>query len=289
MNKVLLRVLGSAQDAGLPHPNCYCDNCKRAMDDPKFKRTAASLAIILPEEKRWHLIDATPDMKEQMIALQRAHNLEGQVMNSVFLTHAHIGHYPGLMFLGKESMNTKQVPVYTGSLMQTMLETHAPWSQLTGLENILLKEIAHDIPVHLEEGVDITPVEVPHRNEFSETFGFCIEGPTKKVLYIPDIDSWDKWEQRIEEVCEKVDICLLDATFFSSSDLAHLGDRDLSEIPHPMITNTMDRLQHLTDTCAIYFTHFNHSNPALHQDGVTRKLIESNGFFLADDGLEFVL
>ena len=291
MGEVILQVLGTAQDAGLPQPNCYCANCTKAMDDPAFKRQAASLGIVFPDKNEWHLIDASPDFKEQIVMLQRAHGLEGRVMESIFLTHAHIGHYPGLIFLGKEAMNTKNVPVFTGPMMKHVLETHAPWSQLTDLGNIQLQTIEHGISTRLEESVDVEPVKVPHRNEFSETFGFWIKGPNKNVLYIPDIDRWDEWELDVVEVCQQADICLLDATFFSDYDLADSGggDRDLNEIPHPFITDTMERLKGITDTCAIYFTHFNHSNPALSTTSEERKFIERNGFHIAYDGMTFVL
>lgn len=291
MGEVILQVLGTAQDAGLPQPNCYCDNCTKAMVDPTFKRRAASLAIVLPEKKQWHLIDAAPDFKEQIAMLQHAHGMEGHVMDSIFLTHAHIGHYPGLIFLGKEAMNTKNVPVFTGPLMKTVLETHAPWRQLTDLGNIQVQAIEEGIPTGLDEDLEVVPVKVPHRNEFSETFGFWIKGPKKKVLYIPDIDSWEEWCIDVVEACKQADICLLDATFFSASDLADIGSsgRDLSEIPHPFITDTMDRLKSITDTCAIYFTHFNHSNPALKQDSEARDFIEKNGFHIANDGMIFHL
>ncbi|REB07454.1 pyrroloquinoline quinone biosynthesis protein PqqB [Sporosarcina sp. BI001-red] len=291
MGEVILHVLGTAQDAGLPQPNCYCDNCTKAIDNPTFKRRAASLAIVLKDKNQWHLIDASPDFKEQIIMVQRTHGMEGLVMDSIFLTHAHIGHYPGLIFLGKEAMNTKNVPVFTGPLMKNVLESHAPWRQLTDLGNIQVQAIEQGISTNLDNDVEVTPVKVPHRNEFSETFGFWIKGPKKKVLYIPDIDSWDEWDLDLVEACKQADICLLDATFFSESDLSDSGRgaRDLSEIPHPFITDTMERLKSITDTCAIYFTHFNHSNPALKQNSDARDFIEKNGFHIANDGMTFDL
>ena len=291
MGEVILHVLGSAQDAGVPQPNCYCVNCTKAMDDPAYKRRAASLGIVFPESGNWHLIDASPDFKEQLVMLQRANGLEGRVMNSIFLTHAHIGHYPGLMYLGKEAMDTRHVKVHAGPLMKEVLQTHVPWRQLSDLGNIGIDVLSDGIPVLLDKGVEMVPFDVPHRNEFSETFGFWINGPNKKVVYIPDIDSWEEWKLDIAEVCAQADICLLDATFFSAGDFAGSGDsgRDLREIPHPFMTETMERLKELTGICDIYFTHFNHSNPALAETGDERNFIEHHGFHLAEDGLTFVI
>ncbi|GKV56690.1 coenzyme PQQ synthesis protein B [Sporosarcina sp. NCCP-2222] len=288
MGQVILQVLGTAQDAGVPQPNCYCKNCTRAMEDPAWKRRAASLAVILPETRQWHLIDASPDFKEQLILLQRKFRLEGHVMDSILLTHAHIGHYPGLMYLGKEAMSTSGVSVYTGRMMKRMLETHAPWRQLKDLGNILLQELEDGKPVRLAEHFTVTPVDVPHRNEFSETFGFWIQGPKKRVLYIPDIDSWDEWGLDVIDACRKADICLLDATFFSSDDLADSGrsDRDLRDIPHPFITDSIARLKEIARETDIYFTHFNHSNPVLDPGSEARRFVETNGFHVAEEGME---
>ncbi|WP_099363974.1 MBL fold metallo-hydrolase [Fredinandcohnia onubensis] len=286
MSEVILSVVGTAQDGGLPQANCFCENCKRAMEDPKYKRTAASLAIILPEENKWHLIEATPDLREQMARLQMRYGMESKLMSSIFLTHAHIGHYPGLMFLGKEAINSRKLPVMAGSKMKKLLEKDAPWSQLTALENIVVQEIKDRHQVNVSSEVTVTPVTVPHRNEFSETFAFWIKGPNKKVLFIPDIDRWEEWEIDIREAVKEADICFLDGTFHSPQDLANIG-RDYRQVPHPLMTETMELLQDLVGETEIYFTHLNHSNPVLYKGGALRKEIEAKGFYIADEEMEF--
>lgn len=288
MSEVIVHVLGTAQDAGLPHPNCFCENCLRAMQNPAAKRTAASLAVVLPEEKSWHLIDATPDLKEQMIHLQIKYNLKEQLMASIFLTHAHLGHYPGLLFFGKEAMNTHKMPVFVGEKMENLLKKDAPWIQLTTQENIRLKQMESQQEIKLSTQVSIIPIEVPHRNEFSETFGFWIQKQNKKILYIPDIDRWEQWDVNIYEACKEADICLLDGTFYSEQDFKEI-DRDPREIPHPLITDTMERLQSLTEQTEIYFVHLNHSNPVLNPNSNARAVLEKRGFHIAEDGMEFIL
>ncbi|MFC5589027.1 MBL fold metallo-hydrolase [Sporosarcina soli] len=288
MSEVILHVLGTAQDAGLPHPNCYCENCTAAINNPHLKRFASSLAIVHPKEKTWQLIDATPDLKDQLIRVQMKFNLQGQLMDRIFLTHAHLGHYPGLLYLGREAIGATGVPVMAGTKMKAMLENQAPWSQLTKLHNIELQEINDGQTIAVSPQVRITPVDVPHRNEFSETFGFWIEGPKKKVLYIPDIDRWEQWDTDIYQACEEADICLLDGTFHSAEDLEKIG-RDYREIPHPLMTETMDRLQDLVEKTDIYFTHLNHSNPAIRSDKSIRNLIEAKGFHIAEEGMDFLL
>ncbi|NEU32067.1 pyrroloquinoline quinone biosynthesis protein PqqB [bacterium LRH843] len=288
MSEVILSVLGTAQDAGLPQPNCFCKNCTEAINNPKFRRLAASLAIVLPNERRWHLIDATPDLKEQMARLQIKYNMQGQLMDSIFLTHAHLGHYPGLLFLGREAIGAAGVPVMAGQKMKQLLVEHAPWSQLTKLGNIELQEIRDGQSLPISQHVTVKPVIVPHRNEFSETFAFWIEGPNKKVLYIPDIDRWNEWDQDIYKACAEADICLLDGTFYSEAELEKIG-RDYREIPHPVMTETMNLLRDLAEKKEIYFTHLNHSNPSLGSDNNIRNLIEAKGFHIAEEEMEFKL
>ncbi|MCZ2257356.1 MBL fold metallo-hydrolase [Sporosarcina sp. G11-34] len=285
MSKVIVNVLGTAQDAGIPHPNCFCGHCKKALTDHSFKRLAASLAVVFPEEKQWHLIDASPDFKEQLSTLQMRYGLEGQLMESIFLTHAHIGHYPGLLFLGREAIGAKGITTYAGRKMKTLLENEAPWSLLTEIGNIDVNEMTGGKAVPLGGGVSIRPVEVPHRNEFSETFGFWIEGPNRKLLYIPDIDSWDEWSIDIHGAAKEADICLLDATFHSTKEIEQMG-RDYREIPHPVMTETMDRLQDLVGGTEIYFTHFNHTNPAINPSNTFTKQVEERGFYIAEEGME---
>jgi pyrroloquinoline quinone biosynthesis protein B len=285
MSEVILSVLGTAQDAGLPHPNCFCKNCTEAISNPQFRRFAASLAIILPDEESWHLIDATPDLKEQMARLQLKYNLKAKLMDSIFLTHAHLGHYPGLLFLGREAIGARGIPVMAGTKMKHLLEEQAPWSQLTNLGTINVQEIHDGQDIQVSPLVTVTPVDVPHRNEFSETFAFWIKGPNKKVLYVPDIDRWHEWDHDIYAVCEEADICLLDGTFHSPKDLMNIG-RDYREIPHPLMTETMERLKDLTEQTEVYFTHLNHSNPAIDSDQQIRQEIEAKGFRIAEEEME---
>ncbi|MEN2767414.1 MBL fold metallo-hydrolase [Ornithinibacillus xuwenensis] len=288
MSNVILSIIGTAQDGGIPHPNCFCENCRLAMQDQDFKRLAASIAIIIPDEGAWHLIDATPDIKEQLRLLQLKYHLAGEMMRSIFLTHAHMGHLPGLLFLGKEAINTKSIPVYAGTQIKKLLLEQAPWKQLHNDENIVVREIHHKESVKLSKSLSIKPLLVPHRNEFSETFGYWIDGPTKSVLYIPDIDRWKDWNLDIVSLAKEADICLLDGTFYSPKDLEKIG-RDLQDIPHPPITETMDLLQEVASKTKIIFTHLNHSNPVIHPDGASKKQIESRGFFIAEERQEICI
>lgn len=281
-------ILGVAQDGGLPQPGCVCVNCRRARTDSTHRRMPACLALLEGNgSNRWHLFEATPQLPgqvERMMALGPGYPL----MSSVFLTHAHIGHYTGLMHLGREVVSTSSLPVYAGERMSEILRHHAPWSQLVSLGNIAVEPLVADKPVSLNPALTITPLAVNHRNEFSETFGFIIRGPRASCLFLPDIDNWSHSPFDIRELAATVDYCLLDATFFSADELP---GRNICEIPHPLVTQTMDLLQGVVNQglTQVVFIHMNHSNPLLDLDTPEYDLVHSRGYSVAYEGMHIVL
>ena len=290
---VRVRVLGIAQDGGLPHAACRCNHCDAARKDPARSSGVASLAIIAPTAKKVYLVDATPDIREQLALLQDVRNAPvGKVdrapIDGVLLTHAHMGHYLGLAYLGFEAVSTKGVPVWASERMGDFLRQNGPWDQLVKLENILLKKAKAGKAISLSDGVRVIPFEVPHRAEYTDTLAFRIEGPTKRILYIPDTSPWEKWEKPMEHSLEGIDIALLDATFFSG---AELPGRDLTKIGHPLIRDTMKRLEARVKAgkLEVYFIHLNHSNPALDPKSEAAAEIERRGFHVARVGQEFSL
>jgi len=280
------------QDGGLPHPACSCERCVRARRDPTFRRHVASLAIHLPQSDRVVLIDATPDLREQLsavAALRRTPRPSGKVdrapVDGVFLTHAHIGHYLGLAFLGFEAVHTQALPVYASPRMAAFLRGNGPRSQLVRIGNIALREIQPNVPVPLGEGVTVSGFPVPHRDEYSDTLAFVIRGPHAAVLYVPDTDAWRTWSRPLPEILKagSIDVALLDGTFYSGDELP---GRDVTKIGHPLMTETMDLLEQLVKGGKLraVFTHLNHSNPALDPASAARKAIEARGFAVAGEG-----
>ncbi|MBS8265669.1 pyrroloquinoline quinone biosynthesis protein PqqB [Mesobacillus boroniphilus] len=285
---ITVKILGTAQDGGIPQANCFCNNCTEAINNPSKKRFASSLGILLPDLKKWYMLDATPDFKDQLLLINKDH--QAFKLDGIILSHAHIGHYTGLMFLGKEAMATNELDIFAGNKMKNMLTKHFPWKQLVDLNNINIKDLIADHPIKLESNLTITPLEVPHRNEYSETFGFVISGLNKKILYIPDIDKWEEWDCNLVDIASKVDYCFIDATFYSEEELKQLG-RNFKDIPHPYITDSMDLLQKVVDRnkCEVYFLHFNHTNPILNSGSAERTALKNRGFKIAEEGMEFHL
>lgn len=247
-------VLGIAQDGGYPQAGCTREDCLEAWRDPSKRERVASLGIVDPVSGQRWIIDATPDFPSQM------NSLGGRAPDGILLTHAHIGHYLGLAHLGREVLGAKGVPVYAMPRMREFLERNGPWSQLVSLRNIELIKLEDNVEIALNSRIHVTPIRVPHRDEFSETVGFVVRGPSRSVLWLPDIDKWEKWDVPLESMLERVDVAWLDGTFFTAEELP---GRDLREIPHPLITETMSRLANSPLRERVRFIHLNQSNPLL--------------------------
>ena len=273
-------VLGIAQDAGYPQINCKKKCCSATWNNPELQRTTSCLAIVDPTTNQQWIIDATPNIKEQLQLLKSKTGTEN--IDGVLLTHAHMGHYTGLMHFGREVMGTKNIPVFVMPKMKTFLEENGPWSQLVELENISLQKLKSDSTINLNENIKIKPFLVPHRDEFSETVGYEITINNKSLIFIPDIDKWEKWGTNITELIKKVDYAFLDATFYKNGELK----RDMSEIPHPFVEESMKLFSELSDDDKqkIHFIHFNHTNPLFIEGSEAEEEVFEKGLNIAKEG-----
>ena len=272
-------VLGTVQDAGSPQAGCKKECCKHLFDNPDYTRKVTSLGLVDPISKETWLFEATPDLPAQQKILT-AEIGKNEAPNGVFLTHAHIGHYTGLMYLGHESMGAENVPVYTMPRMKEYLESNGPWSQLVNFKNIDLKKMAHDSSFNLNKRIKVTPFLVPHRDEYSETVGYRIETTSKSLLFIPDINKWNIWERSIVDEIAKVDYAFLDATFYDNNEV----NRDMSEIPHPFVQESMDLFKDMTvnEKTKVHFIHFNHTNPLLNSTSEEFSTVKNLGYQIAE-------
>jgi len=246
-----ITVLGTAQDGGYPHIGCQKKCCADVYSGKSKRKSVVSLGLIDKENRQKWLFDATPDLHTQLATLEQHHLKKETLIDGIFLTHAHIGHYTGLMYFGREAFGKKDIPVFTMPKMKNYLENNGPWSQLISLQNIVLKNLQHNATIALNSRLKVTPFLVPHRDEFSETVGYNIKGTTKTALYIPDI----------------------------------------TEVPHPFIEETVSLFEHesMATKNKIIFIHFNHTNPALQENSKERNAIEKLGFRFASEGDNYQL
>jgi pyrroloquinoline quinone biosynthesis protein B len=266
-------LLGTAQDGGLPQAGCHCPNCQAAWDDPARRAWVTCLGLVDHTARRSWLIDATPDFREQAQALYEL--APDCPLAGILLTHAHVGHYAGLIHLGREAWNTRALPLYASQRMAGFLSAHAPWSQLVALGNVELRLLTPDRELQFSPHLALTPLLVPHRDEYSDTLAFVVAGATqgagRRLFYCPDIDAWDRWDRDLRPFVAGLDVALLDGTFFSADELP---GRDIAQIPHPLATDTAERLAGVE--CDVRLSHLNHTNP-LHRPGPERESLAARG------------
>ena len=275
-------VLGVGQDAGVPQMGCSSPFCDRAWMDKSLRRMVSSIALVDPTTGNRWIFDATPDLPEQFQELKRITGDRTNRLTGIFLTHAHIGHYTGLMYLGKESMNAVRIPVWAMPRMKEFLENNGPWSQLVNIGNISIEPLKADTAVRLSPTITVTPFLVPHRDEYSETVGYRIVVSGESLLFIPDIDKWQKWDRDLKDAVRENHHLLIDGTFFKDGEIP----RPITEVPHPFVTETMDLLKDLpaSQRSKVTFIHFNHSNPLVQGSREQIAEVRAKGFGVAEEG-----
>ena len=285
--KQYITILGTAQDGGFPHIGCQKQCCNDFYKGILPKQQVVSLGLVDKESQQKFLFEATPDISTQLADLEKNHLKTNTIIDGVFMTHAHMGHYAGLLYFGKEALGKKDIPVYAMPKMKEFLSNNGPWSQLVTTQNIVFLDLQKDSIVPLSNALKVTPFLVPHRDEFSETVGYKIEGNTNSALFIPDINKWSLWEKNIVEEVKKVDYAFIDATFFKEGEI----NRPMSEVPHPFIEETVALFENesLATKNKVIFIHFNHTNPALQSNSKERNDLELLGFRFATEGQRFKL
>ena len=278
-------VLGVAQDAGMPQVGCYAERCEKARgrENPRF---AASLALIDPDADRFYLVDATPDITRQLDLIEepgfRRRAGQRRPFDGIFLTHAHIGHYAGLAVLGREGLGIDPTPTYCTAQMADYLRSNGPWELLVREGRLDLRPVTPSVWTRIDANLEARALVVPHRPEYADTVGWVFRGPTQTILYLPDIDSWERWELAVENVVASVDVALLDASFYSGSEVP---GRNIEDIPHPLVPHSMDRLQGRVDAGdRVIFTHINNTNPAIFEDSPEAAEVYRRGFEIATEG-----
>ncbi len=280
---VQITFLGTAQDGGIPQVGCGCKTCTEIREGKRAKSLQVALGVENTETKNKYIFEATPAFAEQYHKFIAEDNA---TLDGIFLTHAHIGHYTGLMYLGRETLNSKAIKVYVSKKMASFLSSNAPWSQLINLKNIELVEFESGKEISLAGGITVIPIEVPHRNEFADTHSFIIKGE-KSFFFVPDIDSWEGFEDKLKDLHTSCDYLVVDATFYTKKELGDLRGRSYSEVPHPTVEETIDFIENnnlKSDNAKIILTHFNHTN-LLFKDEEKIAKVKEMGMIISEDDM----
>ena len=155
-----VKVLGTIQDGGFPQIDCNKACCQNQWLNPK-KKFVSSIAVVDESEKKQWIIDASPEIKFQTKLLKEKTNIKN--IEGVFLTHAHIGHYTGLMYYGNEAAGSRDLKVYAMPKMKKFLEKNGPWNHLLKQRNIKLIKLSKNNTINISANLKIKPFLVPHR------------------------------------------------------------------------------------------------------------------------------
>ena len=191
------------------------------------------------------------------------------------------------IFLFKSIVKTKyqlliaELPGHNFNLKQTNYGLEHFTNNIFLFKDINIYKILRSLIIYLK----IKPFLVPHREDYSETVGFKIATSKKELIYIPDIDNWEKWDISITELIKNIDFALVDGTFFSEREI----ERDISLIPHPLVKDSLKLFSNLKakERNKIIFTHFNHTNPLIDESSKEHEEVLSKGFRIAKEGDNF--
>jgi pyrroloquinoline quinone biosynthesis protein B len=273
--------LGTAQDGGVPHAGCRCPRCSHARAHPGDRPLVASLGLLDRDGGNAWIIDATPDFTEQLALL---HDAAPECrLRGILLTHGHVGHYTGLVHLGREVMDARGLSLYGTASMLAFLAGNAPWRLLIERGNLRPRELRPGRPEPLAPGLAAEPVAVPHRAEATDTVAFLLRGARHSLFYCPDLDRWEDCRFDPRALLGTCDTALVDGTFFDADEL---HGATMSEVPHPSVRQSLARFAGLGRD--LRFTHLNHSNPLL-LPGPEREEVERAGFRILQRGDRFTL
>ena len=311
-----VKVLGIAQDGGHPHAACR-KVCCTSVQSPADINYPVALGIT-ESDGTTHLIEATPNVADQLRFVWRIHNAPTNIVEDfsrrgvdhLWVTHAHMGHCDGLRQFGREVMHAKGIKLHVSLSMAELIAKTPIWnimvedwrnfilepfntSMKTGDE--LISEQAKQAVMGPSGELLVEPVRVPHRGELSDMHAFIFRGIERSLLFLPDHDTWKETlelyeSETIREFLKKlkVDIALIDGTFWSLEELGQ--SRDQREVPHPPICKSLEMLgQRQPHDPDIYFTHLNHTNPILNNSSKEYKKLTDAGWKVATQGMVFLL
>lgn len=264
-----VEILGSVQDGGVPHlgANSKADEMARQNRENIKYVTSVLLKEGESNNSPKYLIEASPDIRYQV---------DAGYIDGVFIPHTGLGHVTGLLYFGKEGQNAQDLNVHTNKDVERFLMNNDPYRYLLDRENIEIQNLGDQQEMELMGG-KITSYQYEHAALVEKTTGYMIEGESKKLFYLSDIDEINR---DVKEKVKEADIAILDGTFYSKDEIERY-----EEVPHPTIPETMEKFSE-TDT-EIYFIHMNHTNPVLIEDTEERQEVEERGFGVVEKGMEF--
>ena len=295
-------LLGSAAGGGFPQWNCWCRCCRVARSDPSAARPRTqSSAAISVDGCRWFLLNASPDVREQLRWVQTENNpltVRHVPVEGVLVTDAEIDHTLGIVLL-REAGN---LPVYATPAVQSILDRDSRLLPTTrAFSNVPVTELSLNTPVPLRyrdgsaSGFTVEAFPVPAgpprfatRAEAGHTVGLMLreEATGKVCAFVPGCGDLDT--ALLGRLAE-ADALLFDGTFWADDELIALGigDRTAREMDHLPIDGRGGSLERLAALPCQYrvYTHINNTNPILLEHSPERATVARTGVIVGFDGL----
>jgi pyrroloquinoline quinone biosynthesis protein B len=294
-------VLGSAAGGGFPQWNCLCPVCQLAWNgDRRVKARSQSSLAVSADGERWLLLNASPDLRQQIIAAPSLHPQGGprqSPIRAVFVTNADVDHLAGLLTLREQQGFT-------------LFGSRATLAQAaTGMFGVLNKDLVEtrtidlDHPIDTGLGLTVTAFAVPGKvalylegdsldigAETETTVGLEISDGTKSFFYVP---GCAKINEGILKRLAGAELLFFDGTTFTDDEMVTLGlsKKTAWRMGHVAMSGENGSLK-LLATCGIgrkIYVHINNTNPVLIEDSAPRLTVERAGWDVAYDGMEVCL
>lgn len=299
-------LLGSAAGGGFPQWNCWCRICRVARSDrsASLPRTQSSAAVSV-DGRRWFLLNASPDVREQLRWLQtedipsavRHNPIEG-----VLVTDAEIDHTLGIVLLRE----ARCLPVYVTPAVQFILESDSrllPITRAFSEVPITALVLNTSVPLRYRDGsasglmveafpVPAGPPRFATREEEGHTVGFMLheEATSKACAFVPGCGDLDA---ALLDRLATAHALLFDGTFWENDELIASGisgrtAREMDHVPIAGPGGSLERIAALPCEHRIY-THINNTNPILLEHSPEREMVTRTGLIVGFDGLRLTL
>src|SRR3954467_3753498 len=304
-------VLGAAAGGGVPQWNCGCPVCRKARSDhPGLRSTQASIAVSRDAE-HWYLINASPDLRQQLTATAQLHPKNGQLRHSpiagVILTNGEIDAVAGLLSIREGSPFT----IYAHRRVLAILKANSIFNVLN--ENHVKRQ-----PIELDQafepvlpddspsGIEVLAFEVPGKAAWylegqahpagsdgaGDTLGLRIEDKQGgKYLYF--LAACARVTDDLKSRLAGAPLIFFDGTVWRDDELiaAGLGNKTGQSMGHIAMSGEHGAIQSLAglDIGRKIFLHINNSNPALLHDSAERRVVEREGWQIPADGTEITV
>lgn len=304
-------VLGAAAGGGVPQWNCNCEVCRTARDErPELRATQASLAVSADGE-HWFLINASPDLRQQVIATPQLHPKTGHLRHSpvagVILTNGEVDAVAGLLSLREGWPFT----IYAHRRVLAILKSNSIFNVLdekrVGREPIEFG-VAFEpkLPGGSPSGLEVLPFAAPGKRAWylegetrsdgsedpGDTLGLRItEKQTGEHLYF--LAACAALTPDLKQRLRGAPLIFFDGTLWRDDELiaAGLGAKTGQRMGHMAMSGENGAMAAFADLgiARKIFLHINNSNPVLLPDSAERQAAERAGWQIPSDGTEITI